>query len=197
MSTSKLKLTYFPFPGRAGAIRDVLNDNGVEFEDFHVAFADFPALKPSLPYGAMPVLEIDGTDYAQSNAILRYAGKLTGAYPEDPVAALMVDELLDAAEDVIGLLTPSMKEKDEEKKLAMRAALMAGPLPDLLALVEKRVARNTESDFAVGAAKTVADYKLKHIISHLTSGIMDGVPKDVINAESHPALTALVAAMSS
>ncbi|KNC49741.1 glutathione S-transferase 2 [Thecamonas trahens ATCC 50062] len=197
MSTTKPKLTYFPHAGRAGAIRDVLADGGVEFDDIRIPFPEFAELKPSLPYGSLPVLEIDGTDYAQSNAILRYAGKLTGAYPEDPVAALMVDELLDATEDIVNMLAPSMRESDEEKKLAMRAVLMAGPLPTALALLEKRIARNTASVYAVGAAKTVADYKMKLLVALLTSGNVDGVPTDVINADSHPATTALVAAMSS
>ena len=35
---------------------------------------------------------MDGTDYTQSTALLRYAGKLGGLYPEDPLAALKVRE---------------------------------------------------------------------------------------------------------
>lgn len=33
---------------------------------------------------------MDGTDYTQSTALLRYAGKLGGLYPEDPLQALKV-----------------------------------------------------------------------------------------------------------
>lgn len=33
---------------------------------------------------------MDGVDYTQSTALLRYAGKLAGIYPEDPVAAMKV-----------------------------------------------------------------------------------------------------------
>ena len=33
---------------------------------------------------------MDGTDYTQSTALLRYAGKLGGTYPEDPIEALKV-----------------------------------------------------------------------------------------------------------
>jgi glutathione S-transferase len=40
--------------------------------------------------GQLPVIEIDGKQYAQSNGILHYAGKLSGLYPTDPILALQV-----------------------------------------------------------------------------------------------------------
>ena len=33
---------------------------------------------------------MDGTEYTQSAALLHYAGKIAGLYPEDPLAALKV-----------------------------------------------------------------------------------------------------------
>lgn len=33
---------------------------------------------------------MDGVEYTQSMAMLRYVGKLGGLYPEDPLAALKV-----------------------------------------------------------------------------------------------------------
>jgi glutathione S-transferase len=50
-------------------------------------------------------MEVDGEPIAQSQAILRYAGKLSGLYPGDPMAALKVDEILGAIEDVIQVRT--------------------------------------------------------------------------------------------
>ena len=35
-------------------------------------------------------LQMDGAEYSQSTALLRYAGKLGGLYPECPLAALKV-----------------------------------------------------------------------------------------------------------
>ena len=34
---------------------------------------------------------MDGVDYTQSTALLRYAGRLAGIYPEDPVDAMKVE----------------------------------------------------------------------------------------------------------
>ena len=52
---------------------------------------------------------------SQSTAILRFAGKLSGLYPEDPVRALKVDEILDSLVDLINIVVPSFYEQDKEK----------------------------------------------------------------------------------
>jgi len=92
------KLTYWNFGGRAEPIRLAFFIGGVEFNDHRIAHADWPTLKPSTPFGGIPTLEVNGVTYGQSNAQLRYAGKLGGLYPADPVEALKVDELLDFVE---------------------------------------------------------------------------------------------------
>lgn len=53
-------------------------------------------LKPNTPMGQLPILEVDGKKVCQSGALLRYAGKLAGLYPEDAWKALKVDEFLGA-----------------------------------------------------------------------------------------------------
>jgi glutathione S-transferase len=53
-----------------------------------------------MPFKAMPILEVDGQVIAQSNTINRYVGKLTGLYPKDDWQAALVDELMDAIEDI-------------------------------------------------------------------------------------------------
>lgn len=58
-----LKLTYFDAYGRTEAIRLLLNHAGAGYEEVRVAFSDWMALKndkTKVPYGSLPVLEIDG-----------------------------------------------------------------------------------------------------------------------------------------
>lgn len=43
-----------------------------------------------IKHQTQPEPQLDGTDYTQSLALLRYAGKIGGLYPEDPLAALKV-----------------------------------------------------------------------------------------------------------
>ena len=82
MATPKLVLHYFAAPGRAEPIRIAFAIGGVAFEDKHHTGPEFGALKQGtfLPFGQLPVLEVDDVVIPQSNAIHRYAGKLAGTY---------------------------------------------------------------------------------------------------------------------
>ena len=79
---AKLKLTYFDFHGGRGEpARIALSIGGIAFEDDRVPPADWRRRKADTPFGALPVLEVDGQIVAQSNAINRYVGKLVGSLP--------------------------------------------------------------------------------------------------------------------
>eukprot|EP01046_Picozoa_sp_COSAG06_P062607 COSAG06_NODE_14195_length_1180_cov_1.427382_2_plen_186_part_00 len=103
-----LKLMYFNFPGKAGAIRMALNYCGLEFEDYRFKDdrSDFTEMKTdgTSPFGQAPMLQVGGAKpaLAQSVAILRYVAKLAPAselYPADPLVAHAVDALCDQEKD--------------------------------------------------------------------------------------------------
>jgi prostaglandin-H2 D-isomerase / glutathione transferase len=80
----KLTLTDFDFDGGRGEpARLALSIAGIAFEDRRVTFDTWRSLKSQMPYGALPVLEVDGHALSQSNAINRYVGKLANRYPAD------------------------------------------------------------------------------------------------------------------
>lgn len=81
-----------------------------------------------MPYGAMPVLEVDGRQLTQSNAINRYVGKLANLYPTDPWQAAVCDEVMDAVEDIGQQIAVTFPMKDAAEKKAARERLAAGPI---------------------------------------------------------------------
>ncbi|KAG2833399.1 hypothetical protein PC129_g4449 [Phytophthora cactorum] len=88
MAQPQLKLSYFDLKLHAELSRMIFNYGGIAFTDHRIARTDFVKLKPTLPFGQVPVLELDGTIYAQSMAIARYAAKIVGPYPNDALEAL-------------------------------------------------------------------------------------------------------------
>jgi hypothetical protein len=64
-------------------------------------------------------MEVNGQLISQSQALLRYAGKLAGLYPSDAFEALLVDEMVGAVEDVIQATVPSFREQDEAKRVGL------------------------------------------------------------------------------
>ena len=82
----ELRLIYFDFPfWRAEVSRLALHLSGIPFEDIRPSRAEFMAMKNSgeLPYGQLPVLDVDGVRIAQSVAIARLCGQVSGLYPKD------------------------------------------------------------------------------------------------------------------
>ncbi len=183
----KLRLHYFPFPGRAGPIRDAFNIGGVVYEDVHVPPEEFGKRKAAgeYPFGGLPVLDVQTTTghikVGQSNAILSFAGRLAGLYPaDDPIRALRVDEILSLGEDINELLGPSLHEQDTTKKMAMRKILAEETLPRWIGYVEQLLIANGNTGFTVGNNLSVADLKLYWIIDWLTNGSLDGIPTTLL-----------------
>jgi glutathione S-transferase len=176
----KLKLSYFDFDGGRGeAVRLALTIGKVPFEDDRLSREGFAARVRELPYGALPVLYIDGKPLAQSNAICRYIGKLTDLYPSDPWQAALCDEILDTVEEVTMHIGSTMSMDDQQKK-DRRLKLIAETLPALLGGLEQRL-KLGGGEFFVNHRMSVADLKASDLVGWLRSGMLDHIPTDFID----------------
>lgn len=174
----KLVLTYFDFDGGRGeAARLAMILGGVAFEDNRIAGKDWPALRDKMPFQAMPVLEVEGKIIAHSNTINRYVGKLAGLYPKDDIQAALVDEVMDAVEDVNYKLGTTMAMGPDEKKKA-REALAAGALTRYLEQMQVRL-KAGGGEFFADKRMTVADLKVYLLVRWLKSGALDDIPTDL------------------
>ena len=93
------KLTYFDAAtSRGEECRLALHVAGLPFEDERLNGDQWAARKASTPFGALPVLAIDGRQLAQSNAILRFIGSQHGLHPAEPFEAALHESLMCAVE---------------------------------------------------------------------------------------------------
>lgn len=166
-----MKLTYLDIPARAEATRLALAIGGVDFEDDRVSFDQFQTVAKQQPFGQIPVLEVDGTVYGESDALLRYAGKVAGLYPKCEKEALRVDMVVDSLESVMG---PSLKAAFAADKAAAKADVLQTTLPRYFGAIEKIYAEN-KGPFLLGEVITIADLKVMSIYRQLTDGGMFAV----------------------
>jgi len=180
----KLKLTYFDFDGGRGEpVRLALVIAGLAFEDDRVKFNEWAARKPGTPFGALPVLEVDGAVISQSNTITRYVGKLTDLYPTDPWQAALCDEVMDAVEDLNGYIGTTISISDPEAKKAAREALANGPMSVHLVRLNAYLESRGGNYFA-DKRLTVADLKVYSLVAHLRSGVLDHIPADLVDRKA-------------
>ncbi|MEM9533162.1 MAG: glutathione S-transferase family protein, partial [Pseudomonadota bacterium] len=183
----QIKITYFDFHGgRAEPARIALHMGGIEFDDHRISFEEFTAQRDSYPCRCVPVADIDGHQVAQSNAINRYVGKLTGLYPDDPVQAMFCDEAMEANEDILFHVVKTFGLEGEALKTA-RQELTAGWLTTYLKGIERMLQRG--GDYFADGRLTVADLKIFVWVRSLTAGTLDHVPADLVS-DIAPALVA-------
>ena len=184
-----LKIIYFNFPfWRAEVSRISLFIGNIPFEDRRLTNEDFSYVKEhgqmkdgtKIPFSQFPVLVINGEVIAQTGAIARICGKLSGLYPEDIVEAGKVDQVIDAATDINMLIRPSMRENDPIKKKEMREDLSKNDLPRYFSYLEDLLSNN-KSQWFVGNKMSIADIAIWRISGWLTSGIIDDIPKNLID----------------
>jgi prostaglandin-H2 D-isomerase / glutathione transferase len=175
-----LKLTYFDFDGGRGEpARLALHVGGIAFEDHRIAGKDWPALRDKTPFLAMPTLEVDGLVVSQSNSINRYVGKLSGLYPKDDLQAFLCDEVMEAVEDISTRIAQTIGLPEDAKKKA-REELAAGHLTRYLEQFQARL-KAAGGEYFADRRLTVADLKVAMLIRWLRSGVLDHIPKDLVD----------------
>jgi len=177
---NKPRLIYFDAPvSRGEECRLALHVAGVDFEDVRVSAADWPAMKPRMPYGAMPVLELPGrAPLAHSNAILVLIGRRHGLHPSDDVEAARHEGMMQHVEELRAAVSPTLRMADAEKKSA-REALVAGFLPNWANAAERNI---TATPFFAGDKLHVVDIKLYQVVRWLGSGKVDHIPAEIFAA---------------
>ena len=126
-----------------------------------------------------PTLMIDDVQVTQSNAMLRYVGKMAGLYPEDGLQALYCDEALEAVEDLLHQIVHTFGLEGDELKAA-REKLTDGWLTKFIKGYSELLTRGGGEYFADNRL-TVADLKVWTQCRSLRNGTLDHVPTDLVD----------------
>ena len=154
----------------------------IEFEDDRFEGKDWPKIKPTTPYGSVPVVEIDGKVATQSAATLRYLGRLGGLYPADAAEAFKVDEVMDTIGDLF-MSAFRYKGPDKEKLKEERDKFVKEDIPRYMGGLEKRLeAMGHTGPYLVGDKVTIADIVMLNAVTNIKCGIMDHVPTDALDS---------------
>ncbi|HEY6728559.1 MAG TPA: glutathione S-transferase family protein [Polyangiaceae bacterium] len=175
----KPKLTYFDNSASRGEeCRLAFAVAGVDFEDNRIAFDAWASLKPNTPFGALPILELEGKPaVSQANAILGYIARKYELLPSDEWEALRVLSLLEAAEELRHTISKTFGIKDAAELERRRTELAQGPIRTWGANMERQIV----GPFVAGAQLGVADIKLFVVLGWLKKGVLDHVPSDVLD----------------
>ena len=162
---------------------------GIDFEKRIIGSEEFQRVKQTgqlddgtlIPFHQLPCLVVNGVSIAQTGGIARFCGKLSGMYPKnDDVLAAQIDQFLDMATDITDLIFTTGHDEDEETKKIKRQELCKGELARKLKMLDKSV--GDEGDWVLGSDLGLADIAIWRLLGWLSSGILDGIPTDLIRA---------------
>ena len=182
----KIYYSHLPF-WRAEVLRVSLFIKDIPFEDVRVSREEFihmiktgflPNGKRS-PFHQLPVMEVDGEIIGQTGAIARYCGKISNLYADDMLKAAKIDQIIDAATDITNVVSPTIREKDEVKKIEDRKILVNKLLPRWFRYLENLLLEDDSIWFV--EKMTIADIAMWRLLGWLTSGIIDGIPTSIID----------------
>ena len=186
----EITLYYFKIPfWRAEVTRLALFIGDVPFKDYRVEGKEIDNLKETgllpnnqiAPFKQLPVLDVDGKIIAQTGAIARFCGKLSGLYPKDnDFKAAQIDQIIEAAQDINYLVTLSSRDKEKERLALARKILATKHLPKWFQFLENLLKKNNESYFFVGNKISIADLAIWRLLGWLSSGLLDGVPTNIL-----------------
>ena len=187
-----IKLTYLTIKGLAEPIRLSFFLSKIPFEDERITYEEIAKRRDSFPYGQVPVLEIDGKLYSQSNAILRWAGRKGNLYPEE--LQLDCDAVLSCIDDINKNLSPQwyghiigrcpgsgkhFLPLTSQQKENLETHLNQDVLPGYFKMLSKQLGSNT---YFCGSMLTIADLKWYVVGSGFMDGsYCEGISKNVLD----------------
>merc|ERR1712212_301344 len=113
-----IKLTYFDLRARAEPCRLLLAYGGLQYKDERIPPPWEPAstwatVKPTTPFGQLPLLQWDDEIICQSMACARFVAREVGLAGNTSMESAQVDEIIDVIQDLINAGVKLFFAKDE------------------------------------------------------------------------------------
>jgi len=175
----KYKLVYFDGRGRAELVRWEFAYAGVDYEDKRIPHADWPNIKPTVPCGQLPYLEVDGKPLPQSLAIARFVARKNGLTGKDDWEAAQADAIVDYLGDALKPMAAMFGEKDEAKKNALKETFVKEQIKPYLQGLERKLQENEGKEYFVGSKPTWADFAVVVALDNVVgmeNSILDTYP---------------------
>jgi glutathione S-transferase len=159
------RITYFAVRGRGEIIRLILEETGTPYRERRVGEAEWPAVKPTVPFGQLPLYEEGALAIPHSHAIYRYLARKHGLAGRDEAERIRCDIVEETFVDAQNALAGFYWHRDFAK---LRDEFERESLPRLLESVQRLFLANPSGqEYWVGDALTYVDFCAWHFLDYV------------------------------
>ena len=148
-----IKLVYFDFNfWRVDILRLSLGYSKIPYEYKRIKRQEWPKEKKKFPFGQLPIMIIKDKQYAHTHSLARFCALESKLYNNDKLKAMVIDQVLDWANEITNKIAPSiraaMRDKDLEKSKRLREEFIKNDLLAWFSYLEKLFDQNSKKKFS-------------------------------------------------
>ena len=175
-----IKLVYFDFNfWRVDILRLSLGYSKVPYEYKRIKRREWPMEKEKFPFGQLPIMIIKGKQYSHTHTLARFCALESKLYNNDKLKAMVIDQVLDWANEITNKIAPSiraaMRDKDLEKSKRLREEFVENDLLVWFSYLEKLFDKSSKKKKFFNDEFSIADIVAWRVIYWFYCGILDKI----------------------
>ena len=181
-----IKLVYFDFNfWRVDILRLSLAYSGIQYEYKRIKRQEWPIEKKNFLFGQLPVMIIDNKQYAHTHSLARFCAMESGLYDNNKIKAMVIDQVLDWANEITNKIAPSiraaMRDKDLEKSKRLRKEFIKNDLLIWFSYLEKLFDQSSSKKIFFNDKFSMADIAAWRVIYWFYCGRLDQIDNKFLN----------------
>ena len=175
-----IKLVYFDFNfWRVDILRLSLAYSRIPYEYKRIKRQEWPIEKKNFLFGQLPVMIIDNKQYAHTHSLARFCAMESGLYDNYKIKAMVIDQVLDWANEITNKIAPSiraaMRDKDLEKSKRLREEFIKNDLLIWFSYLEKLFDQSSSKKIFFNDKFSMADIVAWRVIYWFYCGRLDQI----------------------
>lgn len=181
-----IKLTYFDFNfWRVDILRLCLSFSNIPYEYEIVNRKNWLAKKNDYPFGQLPVMTINKKIFCHTHSIAVFCAKKSSLYDDDDLKILIIDQVLDWANEITNLIAPSIRvairEKNFKKSKKLREEFVQNNLYLWFSYLENLLKNKSKKKKFFTDKFSLADITAWRVIYWFSSGKLDMIDSSFLN----------------
>jgi len=181
-----IKLVYFDFNfWRIDILRLCLGYSKIPYEYQRIKRQEWPKEKEKFPFGQLPIMIIKDKQYAHTHSLARFCAIESKLYDNDKLKAMVIDQVLDWANEITNKIAPSiraaMRDKDLEKSKRLRVQFIKNDLLVWFSYLEKLFDQNSKKKKFFTDEFSMADIVAWRIIYWFDCGKLDQINRNFLD----------------